>query len=222
MKDLVCSPSNCDVMVAGRGSLFGSTDNGSSWQLVYPTARDIIVLFLRFAWHPKSPTTVWFYGEGNFYQPMLGRSTDAGLTWNEYSRFLNMPLDNAIYSMAFDAAGPDTIYIGAQGAVVKSTNAAQDWISGQRMNALFTDARGGFFYGLVTHPTVSGTFFASADTTMYCSTDGGQTVYLLPSPTRRAIFAMAYDATRDYLYIGSYEGIFRLKNPLSAQLVRHK
>jgi hypothetical protein len=214
--DISRSPHAPNVLMAGYGALFRSSNGAHTWKFVGASDRNITTPFLRFTWHPTNPEIVWAYGKTSRFQPWLARSKDAGRTWERYYQ-LRIRRDNAFYRLAFDATNSNTLYLGGQGAVYKSTNGGQDWINDTFMEPLFTAPTiRDEFRGLVTHPKRSGLFFAAAERTVYVSTDGGDNVYTIASPNERDIYSMIYDVQENMLYIGALDGVYRLKDPLKA------
>lgn len=219
--DVMRAPGNPQLMLAGQGSIFRSVNEGRTWELCYPNSRDVSVPFLRFAWHSADSRIVWCLSKSNRSGALINRSVDEGITW-EARRTFPDTFSLGYYSMAFDAMDPNIVYLGSTGAIVRSTNGGQDWINGETMVPLFRDPLGRAFQELVTHPRRGGVFFAATDTNVYLSEDAGETVYLLPSPTNRTIFSMIYDAENNWLLVGSYQGIFRLREPLNVPRERYK
>lgn len=213
------SPHNPEHILVGNGSVYLSTNNGEQFSRLYPEP-DLPYFFqsLYFGlyWHPTDDAVIWAYGETNRFQPKLMKTNDTGQSWEEFFH-INIPRDNAFYSFAMDPVNPDIIYIGAQGAVIRSTQAGAEWIGEEPVPALFTDDRGNSFYALQTHPNRSGVLFAAAAGRLYGSLDHGDTVSLIPTPKNLTfILDMWFDATSNMLYAAGDGGVFRLHNPLNA------
>lgn len=218
-RSIIRSPHNDNHMLIGDGSVYISTNKGTQWGRTYPEPEypyRHTSLYFGLAWHPMRANEVWAYGETGRFQPWLMLSLDGGATWEE--RFqINIPRDNAFYSMAFDAANPDIIYIGAQAAVIRSVESGVEWSGEDPVPALFTDNRGNFFYALQTHPRISGIFFAGAADRLYASRNHGNTVTIVDTPDELTfILDMWYDEDRDVLYVAGDGGVFRLHNPVNA------
>lgn len=218
-RSIVRSPYSKNHMLSGDGSIYISTDNGMEWSRVYPEPEfpyRFTSPYFGLAWHPADPAVIWNYGETGFLQPRLMRSIDDGTTWEGYIQ-INVPRDNAFYSMAFDAGAPDIIYIGAQAAVIRSVSGGTEWMGEDPVPALFTDKRGAFFYALQAHPSQSGVLFAAAADRLYASRDHGDTVIILDTPKELTfILDKWYYTDRDVLYVVGDGGVFRLNNPVQA------
>ena len=208
-----------DQMLIGDGSVHKSVDGGDQWGRVYPEPEfpyRFTSLHFGLAWHPVDPALIWAYGETGRFQPWLMRSTDGGTTWEEHFR-INVPRDNAFFSMAFDPVDPDIMYVGAQGAVIRSTKGGAEWMGDDPVPALFTDSRGNFFYALQVHPRLPGILFAAAGPRLYASRNHGGTARLLDTPEGLTfILDMWYDGASEALYVAGDGGVFRLRNPLGA------
>lgn len=219
-RSIIRSPHTDNHMLIGDGSIFRSTNKGTQWGRTYPEPEypyRYTSLYFGLAWHPMRANEVWAYGETGRFQPWLMRSNDGGVTWDESYSQIRIPRDNAFYSMAIDPVNPDIIYLGAQGAVIRSLNGGDEWITHDTVTSLFTDSLGNFFYAMETHPKISGILFAAAANRMYASRDRGNTVSILDTPEELAfILDMWYDKDRDELYVSGDGGVFRLINPISA------
>lgn len=206
-----------NLILAGNGTVFRSRDNGDQWERVYPEPESpyrYTSLYFGLKWHPANADVIWAYGETNRFQPWLMRSGDGGTIWEEYFQ-VNVPKENAFYSMAFDAGNPDILYIGAQAAVIRSQEGGAEWLGEDPVPALFTDSWGNAFYALQTHPSRAGILFAGAAGRLYASRNHGDTVTILDTPKELTfILDMWYDEHREVLYVAGDGGVFRLRNPV--------
>jgi photosystem II stability/assembly factor-like uncharacterized protein len=105
---------------AGRlegGGILRSTDNGNSWDFVYPQ-----VVSVTFA------STPLFAGNGTAYFPTWGegvlKSTDYGATWNHSNTGLGYP-----YVRALTMAPGGNLLAGTQYGIFKSTDSGAQWYS---------------------------------------------------------------------------------------------
>jgi len=141
-RSIIRSPFNPDEMFLGYGDVYKSDDGGMQWYRVYPGPEfpyRFPSLYFGLVYHPKDRNIIWAYGETNRFQPWLMKSTDGGETWDRFSD-INVPRDNAFYSMEFDAGDPDIIYIGAQAGVIRSNKGGKEWRGEEPVPALFTDS----------------------------------------------------------------------------------
>ena len=214
-RSIVRSPYNSEHMLLGYGSIYNSELGGETWEQVYPDqGTRYTSLYFGLVWHPTDPDIIWAHGETNRFQPWLMKSLNGGETWERFTH-VNVPRDNAFYSMAFDADDPDIIYIGAQGAVIISTKGGEEWMGEEPVPALFTDDQGNFFYALQTHPEIPGVLFAGAGKRLYGSKDYGETVSILETPDELTfIIDIWYDEDADILYVSGDGGVFRIQNPV--------
>lgn len=218
-RSIIRSPHDDKRMLSGDGSVYRSMNSGTEWHRVYPEPEYPLrytSLYFGMVWHPAQSSHVWAYGETGRFEPWLMRSIDGGTTWEEYFQ-ISVPRGNAFYSMAFDARNPDIIYIGAQGAVIRSTKGGAEWMGLDPVPALFTDSRGNHFYALQTHPKISGILFAGAAHRLYGSRNHGKNTAILDTPEELTfILDMWYDEGRNALYVAGDGGVFRLSHPVNA------
>lgn len=213
----VVSPHDPDVLVAGSGNIFRSVNGGDQWNHVYPESfGSIFDPVFNLNWHSAKENIVWAYGQTGFFQPFLMISKDGGNRWIKFDS-IGIPGENSFYSMAFDANDPDIIYVGAQGAVIRSKQGGDDWMNEQFVPPLFKDEGGRFFRALETHPVRSGVLFAGAGSRLYGSLDYGETKHVIETPPElEYISDLWYDKNSEHLYISGTGGVFLLRNPLIA------
>ncbi len=213
------SPYNTEDIIVGNGSVYISINNGELYNRIYPEPNSssfVRSLYFGLKWHPTDDAVVWAYGETNRFQPWLMKTEDSGQSWFIFNQ-INIPPGNAFYSLTIDPINPDIIYLGAQGAVLRSTKGGEEWMGEEPVPALFTDDRGNFFYALQTHPTRGGVLFAAAAGRLYGSVNHGNTVNLINTPEKLTfILDMRYDPATNMLYAAGDGGVFRLRNPLKA------
>lgn len=212
------------MVMAGYGAFYRSSDGGFLWQFVYPDRRDVSSNFLRFSWNPHNSQIVWALGQTNRGEPWLVRSIDGGLNWQFYhaNRFHEQSAFT-LKELAYDAFNSNIIYLATSTGVFKSTNGGQNWLDDQeKLTPILTDSTGLAFLGIVIHPRQPEVFFTIAAKRLYLSTDGGQSILIIPSPNKEPIISLAYHERSNVLYIGAFDGIFRLKDPLNAPKIRYK
>lgn len=223
--DVRRSPKDPQTVMAGAGAYYRSVNGGSSWQFVYPDRRETGGgIFLRFSWSPINPLVVWALGQSNRGEPSLRHSIDGGLHWQLYhaNRLIEQGVLRLV-ELAYDAGDPNLVYLATSAGVFKSTNGGQNWLDDQETpTPILTDSAERFFIGIVTQPKQPRVFFTAAAKRLYLSIDGGQTNFIITSPNKQDIFALAYDERDTMLYISARDGVFRLKDPLSAPRVPYQ
>lgn len=200
------SPHNPDIAITSfGGAIFRSTDGGTSWMLI-SGRRGSMANLDRVKWQPNREGVIWFFGETCLFAPYSGRAKDYGLISLGGVNFLQIgvPIDNAVYDVGFDATDSNIIYLGMQGAVIKSTDDGNSWIV-----PLFTSPEGGFFRAIEGHPCIHNVVYFAGGRTLYYSRDGGQNVQIVDSPNDTQILSMVYDDRTESLFIGTETGIFR-------------
>ncbi|MDZ7692217.1 MAG: hypothetical protein U5K69_13970 [Balneolaceae bacterium] len=211
---LARSPHEPERMITSSfGEIYYSDDSGASWQPEsssdFKSGRSILEQGAQ--WHPANPDVIWTYGESGYFQPFLAKSENAGEFWERYSN-VQVPRDNAFFDMAFDASNPELIYVGAQGAVIKSESGGKEWANQGAVTVAFTDPRGNFFHALEAHTQKAGVLFAAAGPHLYVSRDKGNTALRIETPSELTyINDIIYDETTGALYVTGEYGVFRLK-----------
>lgn len=169
--ELAIAPSNPSVLYAGLdmtgpgyytgAKVFKTMDSGSTWQELDRAPNycgrqcwyDNVV-----AVHPVNPDTVYLGGSANYIsrptwtiRQVVVRSTDGGTTWWDMS-----PNDSPahtlhpdMHAIAFDPRNPQTVWIGNDGGVWKSTDGGLNWINKNSNLATLQ------FTGVAVHPTNS-------------------------------------------------------------------
>ena len=114
---LAIDPANTSKLyVAVLGSVYRTTDSGSSWSLV--NADPIPAWIQTIAIDPVSTSKLYAATSGGVYA-----STDGGVTWS----LSGLP-DTHVYSLAIDAVSPEILYAATiDEGVYRSTNSGGTW-----------------------------------------------------------------------------------------------
>lgn len=212
---LLRSPHEPERVVASSvGEIYYSEDGGLSWTAESSDSFKSggSLLEIGFKWHPEDPKVVWTYGESGFFQPFLAKTENTGAFWEWYGN-IQVPIDNAFFDLAFDAFDPEVIYVGAQGAVIKSEAGGQEWTNRGEVTVAFTDPKGNFFYALEAHPQKGGVLYASAGPNLYRSRSGGTYVTAIETPERlNFIYDLWFDEHRKLLYVAGEFGVFSVSH----------
>jgi photosystem II stability/assembly factor-like uncharacterized protein len=167
--ELAIAPSNPSVLYAGfdvaisgqytGAKVFKTTDAGSTWQELDRAPNycggqcwyDNVI-----AVHPSDPDTVYLGGSASYVsrptwtvRQVLVRSTDGGTTWWDMSPndSPGRTLHPDMHAIAFDALNPQTIWVGNDGGVWKSTDGGLNW---NNKNSNLATLQ---FTGVAVHPT---------------------------------------------------------------------
>jgi|GEM_PF-1934435 len=166
--ELAMALSNPSVLYAGYhyrlegqydgALLFKTTNAGATWAQVrapnYCTGQcwyDNVI-----AVHPAAPDTVYLGGSANYeWQPVrrikevVIRTTDGGASWEDMSP--NTSADTSLHpdmhAIAFDPQNPNTVWIGNDGGVWRSTDGGRTWTNRNTNLATLQ------FTGIAVHPT---------------------------------------------------------------------
>lgn len=202
------SPNNENIALTyTAGALFQSQDGGSNWILIDGRRGAISNLDL-LKWHPTDPGVVQIFGESSTFSPYLARFGEYGMIHIGYVNFaqIGVPIDNAVYDIAFDATDPNIIYVGMQGGIIKSEDDWNNWIV-----PLFTHPQGGFFRAIVSHPAIHNLVWFAGGRTLFQSADGGYNTQIIESPNDTQILTMVYNELTESLLIGTENGIYMYK-----------
>ena len=186
--ELAISPSNPLVLYAGydysaqgqyEGALlFKTVDGGSSWTWLqqapnYCTGQcwyDNII-----AVSPTNPNVVYLGGSANYqWQPVtrikevVVRSSDGGTTWQDMSPNDSVAhtLHPDMHAIAFDPQNPNTIWVGNDGGVWKSTDGGRTWVNRNTNLATLQ------FTGIALHPTNASIVFGGMQDNNKAKTTG--------------------------------------------------
>jgi photosystem II stability/assembly factor-like uncharacterized protein len=134
---VVVDPNNPLTMYASGGyaGLFKSADGGVTWYS-FTTPLPTSVYYRLPIFDPGSPSTVYlWYSDYNFQTNAGGghlfQSTDDGASWNDIGNG-GVPGDSYLYSLAFDAESPSTVYATYSGesegwGLIKSIDGGKTW-----------------------------------------------------------------------------------------------
>lgn len=192
------------IVAAGHG-VWHSENFGDFWQ--YYTI-DFGIWVNAFEKHPVYPNIVLLGGEGVGFDPWLFYSNDYGQNWTEINLLQVVPVDNAVYSIAFDCQDPNIFYIGMQGAIIKTSDGGQSWIS-----PLITNPSGYFFRAILTDPNNTNHLWAVAGTDFIETWNQGsawQTINT-PIPSTTVVLDMVWHQNTETIYIATLDGVYYLK-----------
>ncbi|MFA0963141.1 hypothetical protein AB9P05_15160 [Roseivirga sp. BDSF3-8] len=144
-----------DALITAPDTLFGrgdfvvakSENGGESWRPVlgewgsFGYQSDLIRI------DEQNPNIVWAGGEGGIFNPYLYKSTDYGETWD----FKSVPNDgdNAVYDIEIKPGDSETVVVGLEGLLVRSTDGADSF------TITAEPAEGTYFLALDRAPGVS-------------------------------------------------------------------
>ena len=191
--ELGISASNPSVLYAGYhyreqgqydGALvFRTQDGGANWIWLQQTPNyctgqcwyDNII-----GVDPTDPNTVYLGGSANYiWQPttrikeVVIKSTDGGITWWDMTPN-NDPahtLHPDMHAIAFDPSEHNTIWVGNDGGVFRSTDGGQTWLA--RNNGLSTLQ----FTGIAIHPSKPSVVYGGMQDNNKAKTDGSSVVW---------------------------------------------
>lgn len=194
-----------DKILAVGDEVYSSTNFGEDWTKVErasPIAHETYVI----KFHPRQKERVWLGGENLYFSPVLSFSTDRGDTWRyvELSDFV--AVDNAVYSIALDPEDVNVVYVGMQGAMIKTTDSGESWIV-----PLVTHRQGAFFRAIPSDPRDRNHLWAAAGKTIVETFDAGETWREIQSPNETQVLDMLWDDATQSVYVATESGIYRFK-----------
>ena len=191
VQGLAIDPDSPDWLYAGTefNGVFRSLDGGHTWSRTTTgsfTIHDVVHSGLRGRYYTAGKTL---------------RTDDGGLHWQDISAAL--PFGSR--SLAVHPGDPDTVYVGTGGigGVYKTTDAGRSWIN---VNPVLDTV-----WGLAIDPSSPQSVYASDDTRVHKSTDGGRTWQLASDglPGVRVTTLTVHPFEAQTVYAGTIEGLFR-------------
>ena len=204
---LALHPRNPQVIYAGTDDrVYKSADAGASWRKVL-TARRVYAIAL----DPKQPATVYAGSGGGVF-----KSTDAGRSWkarsvglfpNETPNGHNLA-EGFIHAIVVNSRHPQTLYLGSQRGVFKSTDGARTW------RRLRSAGLGGLVSSLVIDPERPQTLYAENKVPGLFKTTNGGGRWLRVGPRGSGnVSALTLDPTDpDTIYAGMFAGAKAFKS----------
>ena len=196
-----------DRIIGADGGVWYTFNFGEFWQ--YDESQFGAGQVYAFERHPINHNTIWLGGEGFAFDPRLGFSTDAGHTWSKIDLQKVVPYDNAVYSIAFGLHNPNIVYVGMQGAIIKTTDCGQTWIS-----PLVTHPQGWAFRSILADKRNSAHLWAAAGSDIMETWDNGNTWNTLDIsiPVNSGIIDMTWDDKEEVIYLATViDGVYSLK-----------
>ena len=206
---LALHPRNSQVIYAGTDdAVYKSGDAGASWQKVR-TARRVFTIVL----DPKQPATVYAgSGEGVF------KSTDAGRSWRKRNDGLfpgrGTPtsqdrLEGYVAAMVVNPRHPQTLYLGCEHGVFKSTNGVRTW------RRIRSAGPGGLVSSLAIDPEKPQTLYAGTYRVpgLFQTTNGGRRWSAIGPLGRGNVLALTLDSIApETIYAGMFDGARAFKS----------
>jgi photosystem II stability/assembly factor-like uncharacterized protein len=164
------------------GGVYKSIDGGLTWRKSSTGLTENAFGFLSAGLvtvAPSSPATIYTVNTEGIY-----KSVDAGSNWSLVNRLSG----DLVFSLAIDLNSPSTVCLGAQYAILKTTDGGATWIRiGQNSGLPFELIR-----SLTADPVSPLTIYAGTQNGLVKTTDGGTTWVPLANGPRRAV-AFAID-----------------------------
>jgi photosystem II stability/assembly factor-like uncharacterized protein len=152
------------------------------------------------------------------------KTTDGGVHWTQINNGLPENLKSPTQEpflnfIVVDPADPQTVFVGGQNGVYKSTNGGESWqqLAGGIDPLIESN-------DLIIDPTNSQVVYLGTSIMPYYSTDGGETFYPLTQGlndpvigTHLLVYSLAISSDGSVLYAGTMgHGVYRLSTPINA------
>jgi len=188
----ITTTTNSNIYCAFGGSIYFSTDQGSSWQSLVGNLQNIDVF--KVVSHPTNPGIVYTSSLGGVY-----RSSDGGINWQQINNGL---LDTDVFALAIDPINPNILYAGTFGALIyKTTDAGDTWI--EKSNGL-PGLGLAIILRLTVHPN-DPSWIWTGDYSAYQSMNGGENwseFMIMGNQINEMVYAPGHPDTM-YAYSGS-------------------
>lgn len=198
------SPDRPDIAIALiAAATYRSADGGYNWSLV-SGRRGIIGGDDHLRWNPFQPGESWCFGSSSVFEPYLVCFEDYTANVKAIVNFsaLGFPPSLIVSDVAFDCSNPKVIHVATSMGLVNSTDGGYTWSVG---NAQIPD--NGYVRFLIEHSSQPDVLFLSGGTSVYYSTDGGETIRVL-ARVPHFVCSMAVDEEGERVFIGSTEGVY--------------
>ena len=186
------------ILGAGHG-VFLTNNFADNWEDVHApggTSGNILEQ------HPIYKNIVWFGGESPIFSPLLSSSLDGGITWQGFN--LPVPVDNAVYSIAFDPVDANIVYIGMQGAMIKTEDGGKTWIV-----PLVTNRSGGWFRAIESDPRNRNHLWSASGKTIAVTFNSGNTWSEIGAIIDFQVLDMLWDDMTQSMYVATENGIYQ-------------
>ena len=193
---------------ASEGAIYGTTDGGSSWRLLYlyPDIYDSSNLhsFKAIKFSPSNPSIIYAgmrrvqtmgsIDPGDGPSQGMFKSSDGGQTWNQINTGLEETYRKCINEILIDPDDPEVVYIGTyKNGIWKTTNGGGLWVCKTTQLEELDDAR-----SLAMHPVNHNVIFAGTrGNGIWKTTDGGDTWknISIGMPINASILSIVFDPT---------------------------
>lgn len=146
------NPGNHQELIAMSGSCVArSTDFSGSWTPIYLDWGYAVYQPSVLRYHPLNPAYIYSGGELSLFNSYLSYSFDSGANWATSADEIN----NAVNGIGFHPDDSDTIFIGKEGTIQRSTDKGASWSS------VYTTPNYEFIYSVFYDPNNTHILYAA-------------------------------------------------------------
>ena len=199
------SPHDPNIGLAINGSVFRTTDRGRTWELQGERRGDISNAIYMY-WNPSVSGEVWIYGQNCYWEPILAKSIDWGLSAEGFD-FIRDLRGGVVYDVTVDPLSGTTIYAAIGSGVCKSVDGGGEWAV-----PLFWDKGKRAIRSMVCSGVTKNVVYFAVGNDVYRSYDGGETVELVENEIDRTIMSMVFHKSSRSLLVGTTSGVHQFTN----------
>ena len=208
VRSLVVDPQDPQRLYFGTidGQIYTSADGGQMWERLSGFNRPGLLID-NIIVDPRDSKTLYAAAHRHKEPGGFFKTTDGGKTWREAEAFKS----EAIHSLTQSPSDPDTLLVGTNRGIFRSTDAGDSW------EALPTSTTPGLINveSLAVDPRDADVIYAGTWYLPYKTTDGGKTWGITKTGIidDSDIFAIEIDETNpDHVIMSACSGIYETKN----------
>lgn len=210
------NPNNHQELIAMSGSCVArSTDFSASWSPIYLDWGYSVYQPSVLRYHPLNPAYIYSGGELSLFDSYLVYSFDSGANW----AITAVEPNQAVNGISFHPTNADTLFIGKEGSIQRSTDKGVTWTS------VYTTPNYEYIYSVVYDPNNSNTLYAAGaingeneTVRIFRSTNGGSNwsewyQETFPGSDKQVISMVMYNTTLYLLtrdHSSNLTGVYKL------------
>lgn len=192
--------SSYDYILGGGAGIFKTQNFGLSWEDVSAPS-EVGGQYCTMVCHKEVSDVIWFSGTDLNIYGTLASSFDGGNTWRIYDNYGYSEMDIGYAStIAIHPIDTNTVYVGVNDKLIKTTNGGDSWIELNNSNMYLTS--------IIVDPENGDHLWSCGGQIFRESFDGGITWQEIETPIQANIKDMIFDENIRSLYFGTVDGIY--------------